>query len=155
MKVSDPKYLKISKPPRAQVARMGRPHAESDSYYAAHYNRCVKEERERKGKTSADGRGMSLSAAAPARRPSPSPAPPPPQSGGSSKNFCLTMTISRQRHDDHSRVARHPEKRVVPCRGGKRQKNTADPLSTSKPPSRRDGAYCDWGVAFHRLPRPH
>ena len=65
MKVSDPKYLKISKPARAQVARMGRPHAESDSYYAAHYNRCVKEERERKGKTSADGRGMSLSAAAP------------------------------------------------------------------------------------------
>ena len=62
MKVSDPKYLKISKPARAQVARMGRPHAESDSYYAAHYNRCVKEEGERKGKTSADGRGMSLSA---------------------------------------------------------------------------------------------
>ena len=46
MKVSDSKYLRISKPPRAQVARMGRPHAESDSYYAAHYNRCVKEEGE-------------------------------------------------------------------------------------------------------------
>ena len=126
---------------------MGRPHAESDSYYAAHYNRCVKEEGERKGKTSADGRGMSLSAAAPARRPSPSPPPPPPQSGGSSKNFCLTMTISRQqRNGPHQLLQGAPlSPRETHCAVGHARLTR----SILKPNYQRNP--CNGGIAFHRF----
>ena len=55
---------------------MGRPHAESDSYYAAHYNRCVKEEGEEREDICRWPWNVVKCRRARARRPSLTPPPP-------------------------------------------------------------------------------
>ena len=123
---------------------MGRPHAESDSYYAAHYNRCVKEEEEEEGEEREDicrcpwnvvkcrraaVQVLLLS------------------SERSSKNFCLTMTISRQqRNGPHQLLQGAPlSPRETHCAVGHARLTR----SILKPNYQRNP--CNGGIAFHRF----